>query len=303
MSFPVQYAAYIDQESADWVLAALLAPAMYAGESLRIAGRISPLFFFTASTDTQHILLRQNPSWKEILLDVEDVAINHHELGEGVGTGFSAGIDSFATLAAAKNGELRPVTHLATINAGAIGVGKPATQLFGRYKARLEKFCANTSWQPLPIDSNVAEFYDSRNLSFKQTHTIRSASCILPLQRLLGTYYYSSGYEYSEIAVRATKDMAEADPILLPLLSTEAIQFRACGSHLSRLEKVSMVSEFHESYDSLDVCVDIVEERADRALPNCSKCTKCGRQLVSIELMGCLSKYKNVFDLQVYGKR
>ena len=88
--------------------------------------------------------------------------------------------------------------------------------------------------------------------------------------------------------------------MLLLLFSTEATEFRAIGTSLSRLEKARLVTNLVASYEYLDVCTADPDARMQSSIPNCSACWKCVRQLMTLELLGQIDQYKNVFDLEKF---
>ncbi|HUF88932.1 MAG TPA: hypothetical protein VMR66_03000, partial [Gemmatimonadota bacterium] len=93
---------------------------------------------------------------------------------------------------------------------------------------------------------------------------------------------------------RPLRDIAFLDPILLPMISTEALDAVSAGGHYTRVEKTLQVAEAADSYDLLDVCV-----RNDRA-GNCSTCKKCVRTLLTLEIAGLTDRYAELFDIDAF---
>lgn len=184
------------------------------------------------------------------------------------------------------------------MNVGAIGVGDEANTMLSKYAKRVDSICENEEFIALVIDSNIHDFY--KDFTFQSTHTIRTAAAILALGNTFSYYFYSSGFTYNEVLVKRTSDMAQADPILLPLFSNDVTQFRTVGTHLSRLEKVALVFNQPLSYKYLDVCVAPIEERLSKF--NCGVCIKCRRQLITLDIFKGLDKYSEVFIIQDYKK-
>lgn len=298
LTYPKEFDSYVDSSSVDWVATALLIPAMLAKSDLIISGTISSSLYYFLCSDIQKILHIQNPDLSQIKIHVDEMALRCKANDYQSASGFSAGVDSFSSLALLGDSQALKPNYLATLNVGAMGKGDNARKMLKKYATRLTEFCVNHNYKPLIIDSNIDEFFEG--LSYQATHSIRSAAAILALGGAISRYYYSSTFEYPSIGVSKTYDMSYADPILLPLFSTEATEFRAIGTNLSRLQKVELISDYETSYKYLDVCVGDPAKRLKSDIPNCSQCWKCSRQLMTLELLGSLEQYSDVFDLEKY---
>lgn len=88
--------------------------------------------------------------------------------------------------------------------------------------------------------------------------------------------------------------------MLLPMLSTDNMQFISAGAGYSRLEKTILIRDYEPAHEILDICVGNPNDRLDRGAMNCSKCWKCSRALVTLEALGVLDKFSNVFDIEFY---
>lgn len=296
--FPSCYENNIDLSMQDYLLLALLIPAMGDSLDIHFEGNLSPILLHNAKNDLQAILMAQNEYLKKILITCEGVdtlSVN----GEcNIGVGFSAGVDSLSSLAILEQANgLRP-THLVSLNVGAIGEGDISRQILKNYSERIDVVSKENNFTPLTVDSNLTDFYT--NFTFQATHTIRTASAILALGNTFKHYFYSSGFTYKHISVRKTSDMANADPILLPLFSTNTTQFSPLGTGLKRIDKVKLVCDYPTSFKFLDVCVALVEERLNGE--NCGKCAKCIRQQITLDLFGRLEDYNGVFNTEKYSR-
>ena len=298
LTYPEFLHEHIDPNSSDWVLTALLIPAMFSKCDLYLSGSISPILYYYASNDIQKILCIQNTKLSHVDINIEETKTRQKNKTRLTAIGFSAGIDSFSSLSMLDNDPALKPDYLATLNVGAMGQGIKGRAMLKKYSKRLNEFCNKSDYKPLIMDSNIDEFF--QGLTFQATHTIRYAAAILSLGSAFSHYYYSSTFDYRAIKANETYDISSADPILLPLFSTEATEFRAIGTNLSRLDKVKLVTTFGLSYKYLDICVNNPVERLRQSIPNCSKCWKCARQLMTLELLGELEKYSQVFNLTRY---
>lgn len=213
--------------------------------------------------------------------------------GKEVGTGLSGGVDSFYTISKnIKNTPNYQLTYLTFFNVGASGDfgGIEARNLF---KARIDfvkNFAEENNLGFITIDSNISEFI---NMDYIKTHTFRSLSAVLALQKLFKTYYYSSGYCFQNSHI-SDEDCAYYDILNMQCLSTESVSFYNQGMETTRIGKAKEISNYSPTYKYLNVCV-----KEDH---NCSKCEKCLRTMFALDSLGVLDKYKKVFDIEDFRK-
>ncbi|WP_427978835.1 hypothetical protein [Agarivorans sp.] len=279
--------------NADSALLALLLPAMLAKEDIHIKDAVSERLLFNLNGPYQSLVLQQIPFLNRINISAERCS-SQVAAGEGVISGFSAGIDSFSTICdyfAEHSPKQLKITHLLYNNVGSHGVGEERL-----FKERYQQLRTTANKWDLPfimVNSNMDDFY-GKVLDFQLTHTIRNAAVPLLLQNHIAHFLYSSAYSYHDVFVGPSYDMAYSDLFSLPLMSTESLQSHSVGSEYSRIEKTLKVAQSEYSYEVLDVCV-----KGDSA-NNCSHCDKCLRTLLTLDLAGKLELYKERFDLAVY---
>ncbi len=235
-------------------LVALLIPAMALGEDIVVRGAISERLFYNLSGPYQVLLTHIIPSLNLVKVVPEEL-VTPKARATGVATGFSCGIDSLCVLAdhyytACPSGF--KITHLIFNNVGSHGSG--ANRLFeSRYENN--QVAAERIGLPLiKVDSNLDDFY--HGFVFSHTHVPRHASIPLLLQNGIGRYLYASAYSYPDTYVKPSTEMSHADPIALPLLTTDSVDLITTGSEYSRIEKTIKVANLPLSYEVLDVCVN-----------------------------------------------
>ncbi len=290
------YAGYLTTERLDAFVVGLLLPAMAAGEDIRVEGPMSEKLHWNLTHYYMRIMSSVNPALRPVhIIAAERYNRRPTPAPVGVATGFSAGIDSFCVLADHFFGDVSPgykLTHLIFNNVGSHLQGA-RTLFLNRYE-RLRP-CADSLDLPfIRIDSNLDDFFQLR---FGHSHSPRNASAVLALQGLFHRYLYASAYRYEDCFVHRAQLPAYADPMAIPLLSTETMECISTGSQYSRVEKTAKVAEIPLSYEYLDVCyhgVDCWEAG------NCSVCKKCVRTLLTFELLGKAHLYKKVFALDRY---
>lgn len=283
----------------DTALLALLVPAMAEGEDIEINGDLSEELYFNLSGKVQEILCTISPSLQKIKIYPTNLK-SETEQASGVATGFSGGIDSFTALADHFYNEVSPslkLTHLLFHNVGSHRSGSAAYELFKKRYDLLKEQPEKIGLPFIAVNSNMDSFY-KKGLGFQKTHTIRNTAVALLLQKGIGKYLYASTYQYKDIFVGETYDLAYCDPILLPLLSTETMKAVSIGSEYTRVQKTIMVSKIPDSYNFLDVCTN----SKPRTKQNCGFCEKCNRTILTLEIAGKAINYKNVFDFEAHNK-
>lgn len=225
---------------------------------------------------------------------IADVTNEQLETANAVGGSLSGGVDSFYTLLRHLDRKETSynITHLTFFNAGASGQygGEEARVKYQNRIAWIKDVADNLGKKLICIDTNINEFLQENH---QATHTLRTLSLPLLLQKLFSRYYFASGVSFKKFEF-IEKDCATYDLLNVLCLSTENLQFYSSGGEVSRLEKVKYISNFDITYSRLNVCVaeDI----------NCSKCEKCQRTMMELYVLGKLVKYKEVFDIEYFEK-
>jgi hypothetical protein len=258
--------------SCDAALVGLLIPAMARGEDIHIRGAISARLLYNISGPCQRLLCYVMPRLSPIRITADTLSPGQTPRPEGVATGFSGGVDSYCVLADNLGADTLPgfrITHLLFNNVGSHG--KDNEQMF---HARFEHLapCAKRLGLPfVKVNSNLGSFF-GKGLGFIKTHTFRNASVALLLQGGIGRYLYASAFNYQNVFVGRSRQIAYTDSISLPLLSTDTLDAFSAGSEYTRVEKTVRVADFPESYGSLDVCIN---SHQHGTVTNCSVCPKC----------------------------
>jgi hypothetical protein len=289
-----EYGPYMTTERVDAFLVGLLWLALKKGQHILVKGRLSEKLFYSLN---HHLipLIAQIYKHKPIHVLCDHLDSTPLPNEGAVGTGLSCGIDSLSTVyehldkAVPENYK---ITHLTFFNTGSnemMGSKKWQENIFHE-RAAWSKACAIELGKDLMVvDSNIN---DILKMSFVKTHTLRNISALLVFQKLFRVYYYSAGYQ--TLNAKFNRDSASYDAISLPLLSTENVAFYSAGSNFSRVQKTKMVSEFELSYNYLNVCLFKIK--------NCGRCLKCKRTLLTLDILGSIEKYRNVFNLDAFYK-
>ncbi|SDL41093.1 hypothetical protein SAMN04488034_10414 [Salinimicrobium catena] len=294
--FSSKFEDYLVTESLDASLVGLLFLGLKTGNDIKLNGPVSARLLYTINHYLIKALCLANNEFKEIKIIAD--SLNHEDmnLGSTAGTGFSCGVDSFATYFS-HSGEHSPfdIKYLTFFNVGSHGDfgGEKARKVYQKRLRSVNTFAEKAGKKVISIDSNLSEIL---KLNFQKTNTYRSASCILNLQKLFKNYYYASSFPLDQFNLNSV-DTSYYDLLNLSMLSTESINFFSSDIYWTRIDKTSFISQFPETYDFLDVCTNLRDEFNSK---NCSTCDKCMRTALTLELLGKLHLYKNVFDLDIY---
>ena len=284
---------------ADHVAVALLLPAMRYGRDLHVGGTVTDSLLHRLNHDLQSLVRAVHPDYRAIAVTADD-AVPAGPPPHGVMTGFSGGVDSFATLMeyflATDIPEGLRVTHLVNNNVGAHGVGGDAL-----WEARWRALAPVPAELGLPfirVDSNLDAHYPQ--MGFMETVTLRNAAAAHLLGGGMGRSYHASEGTYRNVRMPPPAgDIGLAGAMTFPLLSTPALVLESTGSGRSRIERtLALVGMPYAQY--LDVCVD-----ADPRRPtNCSRCWKCMRTMLTLDIAGELDAFvPAVFRREPYLER
>ncbi|MFM8577447.1 MAG: hypothetical protein ACKOCN_01375 [Planctomycetaceae bacterium] len=107
-------------EDGDWALVAMLYPAMRMGMDLHVDAPVSPRLLDALTRDLQPFLSVYEPRLRPIAVTASATSVDASH-GTLTATGFSAGIDSFATLARYRFGDVHPSLRLKALTVFDVG--------------------------------------------------------------------------------------------------------------------------------------------------------------------------------------
>lgn len=301
LKYNIEYEKYVSSNY-DGPLILALPIAMRNNENLIVKGKVSYRLFHNVTHYLMKIINIMIPECKPINIEVDDFSYSKEYNNVGVGCGLSCGIDSLCCLQDCYfDIEDNPykLTHVTNFDAGASGATGGGV-IFNKRLSNVELYCQETTLNMLKV---VTNFTSINNFDHQKIHVIRNLSIPLFFQKLFCKYYYSSTYSYIDIKINQNSyDFAYGDPIVIPLLSTENIEFISHGCQYTRPEKTLKVSNNPLSYKYLDVCVNGSFVYNHNEFLNCSTCWKCLRTLATLDHYKKLHHYENVFELNKYYK-
>ena len=306
-SVPAKYADFADAESSNCFLVGMLYPAMRYGEDMHVEGPVSARLLYNINEYLVPLMATCDPRLKRIKVTAESTDDRGSPAAKAVGTGFSGGIDSFATIYehfARPEPEGFRLTHLFFFNVGAHGIPRKPGDMEAierQFRARYEKFRGfpdEVGLPFVPVDSNVHAFHPWGHL---EVATFATVSAVMFLQRGMRRYYLaSSGHTYRQLW-KFLGDGGRPDAIervnmmLLPWLSTESLDLVDDGNLYDRSQKTALVADYAPAAKYLNVCYG-----HDTLDTNCSVCPKCVRTLLTLDILGRLEAFSGVFDVARY---
>lgn len=265
-------------ERADHVAVALLLPAMRYGRDLHVGGVVTDTLLHRLNHDVQSLVRAIHANYQPVRVTADGTAAAG-AAPAGVATGFSGGVDSFATLIEYSSDQTPPslrITHLLNNNVGAHG--DDGALLWRRRFDSLMPVAVDLGLPFIAVDSNIGEHYP--RMGFMQTVSFRNAAVVHALGGGIGRSYHASEGTFRNVRMPPRHgDINLAGAMTFPLLSTSALTLESTSSGLSRIERTLALAD--SPYARwLDVCVDEDPNRET----NCSHCWKCVRAMLTLAI-------------------
>ncbi len=294
---PAEYKDYLVTENLDAFLVALLPLGLKNGMDIQLNGSVSAKLIYNLNHYCIPALSFAYWGFNKIKITAKDKNESSLNNGEVAATGLSCGVDSFSTYFDHINetGSYK-IKHLTFFNVGSHGKGGENTRkIFKERLTRVQKFADDENLPIISIDSNLSEIL---NLEFHPTNTLRNISCVLLLQKLIKNYYLASKNRIDFIKI-PSYEAQDYDSLIVNMLSTESTSFYSSVAQFTRVERTNLLSNYSETFNHLDVCI---QPRNKGEKINCSRCNKCLRTALTLDLLGKLEDYQNVFDINIYKK-
>lgn len=305
----------VQPEFSDWLtddvydafFVAALYPAMFYNEDIEIEGNVSKKLYFNIIHYVENIVHSYREYMHYINIHVKGFA-KAKKIASRVGTGFSAGVDSFSTVYDHYELEDDPDYKINTFfffNVGSHGGGgDKARALFNKRYEMLKSFPESVRIPYVKMDSNLFESIYQNKWEFDAGVLLR-ITAILVFQRVIRRYYLSNAHAYSVMMNtkidRLQSDMSSlVDPYINPLLSPDECDIICDGAQYTRSEKTERICNYKPVYKYLNVCVNMWGDYS--SVKNCSCCSKCLRTLAALDSLGVLEKFGSVFDLEKYAQ-
>jgi len=306
-----QYNDYLCTEVADAFLVAMLLPALFSGQDIKIEAPISELLKY--QIDNSVLFTLSHVFEKTPIQVLPSSIIKPAYFPEAVATGFSGGTDSFMSVlqhTADDCPDSLRLTHLTLFNVGNYGNDELKTQKsFNADAVRAKQFSEDSGIPLVLLNSNISKAYDVDDMiyGFTPRSIVSLISGVLALQKLIRVYIIASSNTIDDIELdKWYQDSYET--LLTSFLSTDSTRIMIGNPDLTRVQKIKRIAKNHLVQEHLYVCLaDIINEIGTTRIekgkkPNCSECYKCLNTMVTLDILGHLQDYKDMFDLGKYGK-
>jgi 2-polyprenyl-3-methyl-5-hydroxy-6-metoxy-1,4-benzoquinol methylase len=281
---PAQEKDFIDTENGDPFVAAMLLPAMKAGEPLQVTVPVSQRLLRSA-----RIIQSIYHDWDRTLSEVPISApVRSAETDlvskqSDVGVFFSLGVDSFYVLLrnlTLHSTDQDEITHLISVHGFDVYYGN--TALFSDVLTNGTKVAKTLDKETLHVATNLREFSERFVSWTRLYHGAALASIGLVLERKFKTIYIAASYQAPHLHPWGSH------PLLDPLWSTESLNFVHEGCETGRVDKIRFIAKFPIAMETLRVCASKYNEY------NCGRCEKCLRTMIGLHIAGALQKCKTL---------
>lgn len=298
---PIEYKDYLCAERSDAFIVAMLWYAMITGSDIESEAPMSEKMVFHISKYLIPALCTDENGYRRIKIIGPTTDQPYQNIG-GVGTGMSCGVDSFYTMHEYTKDDTPNkyrLTHLSYFNMGAIFHPNSSekkkyslkefyetTDRISEEKRENARLVAENAGMPLVyVKSNLdSDYYRG---AYGHTGVYRNCAMALALQGLFSIYYNSSGGWPGYFDLTLTEGSQHYEALLCQCLSTESLSF-ILSDYATRLEKTMAIADDKLAQKYLDVCF---------CFNSCGKCSKCIRTLVTLDIIGKVDQFREIFDI------
>lgn len=305
-----RWGSYFTDEVCDAFLLVVLQVAMREGQDIQCEAPVSSWLLYNLVNSVIPILHRIYPNDKQIKITAEAKDIEFG--GTSVGTGCSLGVDSFSTIIdgmSSKFAKEDRLTHLSLFNSGQHGDSKldEAESQFFRDLSNLEEPAKALGLPVVGINSNINQFYKDFRYPLLQRFVFSTCAFPLAMQKLFKAYIFASSYPIEDFYL-SQEDISHVEYAVVPLLSTKSTTMRNSNPTYSRVDKTRILSNNAVAQNHLNVCwshqlyamYGTEAFLRNKKRLNCGICDKCLRTLFTLELLGKLDEFNNIFDIPAY---
>jgi hypothetical protein len=297
----------LDIDEPNWAAMALLYPAMLMGEELVIEAELSALLLHNMRNDLMALIRNFEPSAKQIRIEAGQSSRLLPVPGRDVMSGFSAGVDSFATVAIFSDEKLHPdlrLTALGTFHVGALGPTQGRPDLLEDALSHIRPIAEEKGLKLYGVSCDMDAIYAPARkfgpIGFPKTVGFRNAAAGMALQNGVRTYMTAGQRAYNRASYGPAFSIEALDPVFQPLLHTESLRMIPVAAGLSRLDKTKLLVDRSDARSYLNPCVVQMDRRPKTGFLNCSRCWKCTATLLDLEVLGRLEDFRKVLEVDYY---
>lgn len=301
---------YFDDSNADGFLVLMLLSSVKNQQEIVVKASVSEKLLYGIVNYVYPVLCAAYD--KERCCKITPDEINKRDYKpKAIATGCSLGVDSFSSILHHLGPDCLEnylLTHLTYFNVGAMGSNYDEGTESSFFKD-LKMICEFAEIIHLPVvwvNSNVHQLF--KGFSFNASHTLRNMSVVLSMPNLFEKYYYASGFCFSDYKIDR-KDLGKFEDVILGHLCTETTSLYSDDAALTRFQKTDYIKSSELVQKHLYVCLreqiknddkDVSEVFNTTKTINCSRCEKCLRTLLALDILGVLSQFSGIFDINYY---
>lgn len=292
-----QWHKYAVADRADAFLFGVLPYAMRHGHDIKCESPVSGTLLFNLTNQYIPTLSKHDENLYNSVI-VADSIDREIECEGAVATGLSCGVDCLHTVIENykyKISKKLELTHFCVFNQGAFGGSFYSTNRDFAVKKIYAKEKALADELGLPIINLETNLESLIKIPVDKFVVYAMGIQIMSISKLIGTYLYSSsGDDYSGFSVKDTskKDISYADILTLHCISHGPTYFYSAGGAKTRFEKFKAFADNKLVKKHLFSCLTQTF--------NCGVCPKCYRNLLTIDALGKLDDFKEVYDIENY---
>lgn len=293
-----EYKEYLCTEDSDAFLLMLMEYAQLHSKNIQFEGPISAALIDYVNEYYIPLLSQNMSQYAQIRVIAKACEAKKKYCGQAVGTGFSAGVDSFYTIYKQLETpfESLRLTHVLFANVGAQTYEyADSCKIFDEKSKRLQNIITQVDDKInfIEVNTNCLELYsDLIGKGFTGPDARKTCSCVVALKKLFSVYYFSNGPTLDRFSF-SSKDPAHFDLFTIEMLNHSGIRFYLRGIETpKRIDKVKYISDKKTVQNNLSVCIN----------KNCGICEKCIRTELELFAIQKLDAFETVFDLVFFKK-
>lgn len=291
-----KYRQYLCTEDSDAFLLILIEYAQLHGKNLQFEAPITDILLDYVNEYYIPLLADNISNYARIKVIAPMKPSVNERLGQAVGTGFSAGVDSFYTIYKQLETPINSLklTHVLFANVGAqTYLYEKACDIFENKSKRLQDIIRkiDETIEFVEVNTNCLQLYsDVIGKGFTGPDARKTCSCVVALKKLFSTYYFSNTSALDKFDF-SPKDPAYFDIFTVDMLNKAGVQFYLRGIETpKRIDKMKYIADRVHVQENLSVCVD----------KNCGVCKKCVRTQLELFVIKKLDDFYAVFDIKAF---
>jgi len=288
------YKRYLLSERCDAFVILFLHFAVVHGYNITSSVPMSSDLYYNIKDGLLPIMVKNGGNDISISAEVADPP----KAGKAVGTGLSCGVDSLSAIRAYIDhpDEDKKLTHLCINDVGAFNSIYSNAGIDNVKRSSYERAREAANMIGLPLIESSSNVNEEFNQNHHLTHTYSSMFAVYCLSKLWKTYHYASaGVDHvSKMDMNEwyKKEPAEYEPILFRYFSTRRLLINSADALSTRLDKIRSIADYDVAHKYLYSCTS--------SSTNCGVCDKCIRNLTSLDYLGKLDQFSEVYDLERY---